>query len=71
MVVITCGPGVMPWIIKAPSISAMVALPGMPSVSVGMKEVCAAALLATSGAATPSIAPLPKPEGSLRSLLEH
>jgi hypothetical protein len=31
----------------------------MPSVSSGMKEVCAPALLADSGAATPSIAPLP------------
>jgi len=31
----------------------------MPSVSSGMNEVCAAALLADSGPATPSIAPLP------------
>ena len=42
----------------------MTALPGMPSVSVGMNAVCAAALLAASGAATPSIAPLPKRDGS-------
>jgi hypothetical protein len=33
----------------------------MPSVSSGMNEVCAAALLALSGAATPSIAPRPNP----------
>jgi hypothetical protein len=39
----------------------------MPSVSIGMKEVCAPALLADSGAATPSIAPLPKRDGSLAS----
>ena len=39
----------------------------MPSVSIGMKEVCAPALLAASGAATPSIAPLPKRSGVLDS----
>ena len=61
----TCGPGAMPWMVSAPSISAMVALPGMPSVSVGMNDVCAAALLAASGPATPSMAPLPKRDGSL------
>ena len=49
----------MPWIISAPIISAITTLDGMPSVSIGMNEVCAAALFADSGAATPSIAPLP------------
>ena len=49
----------MPWMIMAPTISAMTALDGMPSVSIGMNEVWAAALLAASGAATPSTAPLP------------
>jgi hypothetical protein len=39
----------------------------MPSVSIGMNEVCAPALLADSGPATPSIAPWPKREGSLAS----
>jgi len=53
----------MPWIVNAPSISAMVPLPGMPSVSVGMKAHCAAALLADSGPATASMAPLPKRSG--------
>ena len=62
--VITCGPGWMPWIISAPIISAISGLDGMPSVSMGTKLVCAPALLAASGAATPSIAPLPKREGS-------
>ena len=47
----------------APTISAMMALPGMPSVSSGMKLVCAPALLAASGAATPSMAPRPKRSG--------
>ena len=57
--VTTLGPGVMPWMIRAPIISAITGLEGMPRVSIGMNEVCAPALLAASGAATPSIAPLP------------
>ena len=57
----------MPWMIIAPIISAMMAFDGSPSVSSGMNEVCAAALLADSGPATPSIAPLPKREGSAAS----
>jgi hypothetical protein len=61
---ITCGPGWMPWIVSAPIIKAMTALPGMPSVSMGMNEVWAPALLAASGPATPSMAPLPKRPGS-------
>jgi hypothetical protein len=36
----------------------------MPSVSSGMNEVCAAALLALSGPATPSMAPRPNRLGS-------
>ena len=62
--VITCGPGWMPWIIIAPTISAITGLVGRPSVSIGMNEVCAPALFADSGPATPSIAPLPKRDGS-------
>ena len=57
----------MSWMIKAPTISAITALDGMPSVSIGMKEVWAPALFADSGPATPSIAPLPKREGSFAS----
>ena len=63
--VITCGPGAMPWIISAPIISAMVGFEGMPSVSIGMNEVCAPALLADSGAATPRMSPWPKLRGGL------
>ena len=48
--VMICGPGWMPWMVSAPIISAITALPGMPSVSIGMNEVCAPALLADSGA---------------------
>ena len=44
--VITCGPGMMPWMVMAPTISAITAFGGMPSVSSGMNEVCAPALLA-------------------------
>jgi hypothetical protein len=53
----------MPWMIKAPIIRAMTGLDGMPRVSIGMNEVCAPALLAASGAATPSIAPWPNRSG--------
>ena len=59
----TFGPGVMPWMMKAPIISAITGCAGMPSVSIGMNEVCAPALLADSGPATPSIAPLPNSPG--------
>ena len=65
--VMICGPGMMPWMVMAPTISAITALGGMPSVSSGMKAVCAPALLADSGPATPSMAPRPKREGSLAS----
>ena len=59
LLVITCGPGWMLWIVIAPTISAITAFGGMPSVSIGMKEVCAPALLAASGPATPRMLPLP------------
>ena len=60
---ITFGPGVMPWMMNAPIMRAMIGLPGRPSVSSGMKDVCAAALLADSGPATPSMAPRPNVSG--------
>src|SRR3954452_9189710 len=66
--VITCGPGWMPLIVIAPTISAITALGGMPSVSIGMNEVCAPALLADSGPATPWIAPLPNGMRGLRTI---
>ena len=50
LLVITCGPGWMPLIVIAPTISAITAFGGMPSVSIGMNEVCAPALLADLGA---------------------
>ena len=62
--VITCGPGWIPWMVMAPIMSAITALPGMPNVSIGMNEVWAPALLADSGPATPSTAPWPKRDGS-------
>src|SRR5262252_7431159 len=48
---------------KAPSSNAVTALLGMPSESTGMRLPATAALLADSGPATPSIAPLPKRSG--------
>ncbi len=62
--VMKSGPGWMPWITSAPSRSAVTALPGMPSDSSGIMLPPTAALLADSGPATPSIAPLPKRVGS-------
>ncbi len=59
LLVITCGPGWMLWIVIAPIISAITAFGGMPSVSIGMNDVCAPALLADSGAATPRMLPWP------------
>ena len=51
----------------APTIRAITAFGGMPSVRSGMNEVWAPALLALSGPATPSMAPRPKRLGSLAS----
>jgi hypothetical protein len=68
---ITCGPGAIPWIMSAPIMSAITALLGMPSVSIGMKEVCAPALFADSGAATPWIAPLPNFSGCFETFFSR
>lgn len=57
----------MPINVMAPTIKAMTALVGMPKVSMGMNDVCAPALLAASGAATPSMAPLPNASGVFES----
>ena len=65
--VMTSGPGTMPWIVMAPTMRAITALGGIPRVSREMNEVCAPALLALSGPAIPLIAPLPKRLGSLAS----
>ena len=45
---------------KAPSITAVVPEPGMPSASIGTIEPVCAALSAVSGAARPRMSPLPK-----------
>ena len=58
----------MLWMINAPTIRAITAFDGIPSVSIGMNEVWAPALFADSGPATPSMAPLPNRDGSLASL---
>ena len=52
----------------APSSMAMTALAGMPRVSRGMKAPPVAALLADSGPATPSMAPVPNFSGCLETL---
>ena len=53
------GPGVIPWIRKAPSRIAIGALPGMPKATVGTSAPPFMALLAVSGAITPRTSPLP------------
>ena len=52
-----------------PSRIAVVGDPGIPRVSIGSIEPVLAALLADSGAATPSMLPLPKESGSLDIVL--
>src|SRR3990167_10522869 len=59
LLVMTCGPGWMLWMVMAPTISAITALGGIPRVSSGMNDVCEPALLAASGAATPRMLPWP------------
>ena len=61
----SCGPGETPRISSAPNSIAIVALAGRPIVSSGMNDDVAAALLAVSGAATPSTAPRPNRSGVL------
>ena len=61
----TRGPGSSPHITIPPSRMAVVGEPGMPRVSMGSMEPVEAALLAHSGATTPSTLPLPKLSGSL------
>src|ERR1700716_4191392 len=53
------GPGTSPWIRKAPSRMAMVALPGTPKATVGSSAPPSLALLELSDAMTPRTAPLP------------
>ncbi|MNR44011.1 hypothetical protein D3C85_1626990 [compost metagenome] len=53
------GPGTMLYCWNADSMMAAVAEVGMPSVSSGTSVPVTAALLAASGPATPSMAPLP------------
>ena len=62
-------PGWMPCAMIAPRITAATALPGMPSVSMGMREPPMTALLALSEEATPSMMPVPYFEGSLAQRL--
>jgi len=59
------GPGLTPSIISAPSMTAVVPEPGMPSVSSGTIAPAAQELFAASGAASPSMAPLPNFSGVL------
>ena len=63
--VITCGPGRDALDHQRADHQRHGGLDGMPSVSIGMNEVCAPALLADFGAATPWMSPLPNSRGVL------
>ena len=64
-----CGPGRNPCARSAPRMIAVVALPGMPSASVGTIAAPVAALLAASGPAMPRRSPLPNSDLSLANRL--
>src|SRR5271157_1313553 len=65
------GPGVTPWMRKAPNSTDRLTFGGIPSVRSGMKEEEAAELFADSGAATPSMAPVPNFWGSFETLFSR
>ena len=54
------GPGMILWIINAPNITAVTISPGIPSAIIIINAPPAVALLAASGAMTPSYSPFPK-----------
>ena len=57
------GPGIMPCMKIAPMNTAAAGEPGMPRLSTGMSEPPTSALLADSGATTPSGTPCPNFSG--------
>jgi hypothetical protein len=60
---ISWGPGCRPYMVKTNSSSAVVGDPGMPRVNSGTMPPPTPALLAASGPATASMAPLPNSSG--------
>ena len=60
---IKSGPGCTPWIRNALSSTAITTLGAIPRVRSGIMAPPVAALFAASGAATPSITPVPKRSG--------
>ncbi len=61
------GPGLISWMRRAPSRMAMTTFAGIPRVKRGMKAPWLAELLADSGPATPSMAPVPNFSGCLET----
>ena len=57
------GPDWMPWIVSAPSITAVTASPGMPKAMIVTSEPPTLALLEDSEAMMPSGVPVPKRSG--------
>ncbi len=52
--IISIGPGLRPWMYRAPMMTAVTASPGIPRVIIGMLSPPMQALFAVSGAMTPS-----------------
>ena len=63
------GPDWMPWIVMAPSITAVTASPGMPNAMMVISEPLTLALLEASEAMMPSGWPLPKRSGVFENFL--
>ena len=63
------GPGWMPWMIMAPSITAVTASPGMPKAMIVTSDPATLALLAASEAMIPSGIPVPNFSGCRENFL--
>ena len=64
---IICGPGSIPWMMRAESRIAVAGMEGIPRTRSGIIALPVVALLAVSGPATPSILPVPNASGSRES----
>ena len=63
------GPGWMPWMVMAPSITAVTASPGMPKAMMVTSEPATLELLDDSEAMMPSGMPVPNRSGCLENFL--
>ena len=63
------GPDWMPWIVSAPSITAVTASPGMPNAMMVTSDPATFALFEASAAMMPSGVPVPKCSGCRENFL--